>query len=122
MVDSTPYEVSLNQYVATMIPNVINHFVCRLCSNVVFEPKECPHCEQPYCFNCQQIEIATKKEWQCRKCKSKEQLVNMHRVVKEVFDQLIFSCPKCQQKRSYQDMLKHIQSCAGEGQQLPVAS
>ena len=95
MVDSTPEEVSLTQYVPTDIPNVIDHFICKLCNSVVFQPKECSKCEQAYCFNCTQLSIANQKKWKCPKCNSEEPLLDMHRVIKEVLDQLIFKCPKC---------------------------
>jgi hypothetical protein len=38
----------------------------------------------------------------------------MHRVVKEVLEKLIFSCPRCQNvKRTYDEIFKHIQACQG---------
>jgi hypothetical protein len=40
--------------------------------------------------------------------------VDMHRVVKEILDQLIFKCPTCGQKRSFVDMMKHIADCGGQ--------
>jgi hypothetical protein len=39
---------------------LIDHFVCPLCSYIVYEPKECPNCQQLYCFKCQQSAITAR--------------------------------------------------------------
>jgi hypothetical protein len=90
---------------------------------VVFQPKECPRCERCYCFDCINREIAVNKKWKCRnpKCNSEEAVVEQHRVIKEVLDQLIFKCPQCSQKRSYNDMINHLKNdCGAEGGSLPI--
>ena len=44
-------------------------------------------------------------------------LTDIHRVVKEVLEKLVFSCPKCKDvKRNYSEINKHLQSCDGQGQ------
>ena len=58
MVESTPFEVSVSQYVPTEMANVIDHFIYHLCTNVVYQPKECPKCEKCYCFDCVNTHIA----------------------------------------------------------------
>jgi len=36
-------------------------------------------------------------------------LVEIHRIVKEVLEKLVFSCPKCMSvKRTYNEIFKHI--------------
>jgi hypothetical protein len=41
-------------------------------------------------------------------CGSNENLADMHRVVKEVLEKLVFSCPKCMSvKRTYNEIFKH---------------
>jgi hypothetical protein len=46
---------------------------------------------------------------------SNEALSDMHRVVKEVLDMLVFSCPRCMSvKRNFVEINKHIQTCDGK--------
>lgn len=41
-------------------------------------------------------------------------MVDMHRVVKEVLEKLVFSCPKCKDvKRTYTEINKHLIGCDG---------
>jgi glutaredoxin len=43
----------------------------------------------------------------------------MHRVVKEVLEKLVFSCPKCKDvKRTYTEINKHLLNCDGEEQSM----
>ena len=86
MVEATPYEVSISQYTPSEVSTVIEHFICKICKFVVYQPKECPKCEQAYCFDCVNLQIAHDKVWRCGKCKAQDQVVDMHRVVKEILD------------------------------------
>ncbi len=53
-------------------------------------------------------------KWTCVECNSHENVTDMHRVVKEVLEKLVFSCPKCRSvKRTYNEMFKHITTCEG---------
>lgn len=46
---------------------------------------------------------------------AQEQVVDLHRVVKEVLEKLVFSCPKCQKvKRTYTEIFSHMQECDGK--------
>ena len=46
-------EIVSNNYQPTELHSqVINHFECGLCKNIVFQPKECPKCTKPYCHEC----------------------------------------------------------------------
>jgi hypothetical protein len=48
-------------------------------------------------------------------CQDTCKLVDMHRVVKEVLEKLVFSCPKCEQvKRTYAEIQKHVVECQGK--------
>jgi hypothetical protein len=39
---------------------------------------------------------------------------DLHRVVKEVLEKLVFACPRCLQvKRTYTEIFKHAQQCDG---------
>jgi hypothetical protein len=43
-----------------------------------------------------------------------DNVVDLHRVVKEVLEKLIFVCPKCKSvKRNYSDIFKHMEECEG---------
>lgn len=42
-------------------------------------------------------------------------MVDMHRVVKEILEKLVFKCPGCQGKRNYEEMLKHMNNCPNVG-------
>ena len=42
-------------------------------------------------------------------------VVDIHRVVKEVLEKLVFSCPKCNNvKRTYTEIFKHMTECQGK--------
>jgi hypothetical protein len=98
----------------TELTNVIDHFLCRICKLVVFQPKECPKCTSVYCFECNSNFISNKGKWQCIECNSYEPLVEMHRVVKEILEKLVFQCPLCSEvKRTYNEINKHTASCDG---------
>jgi hypothetical protein len=44
-------------------------------------------------------------------------VVDLHRVVKEVLEKLVFSCPKCLKvKRTYTEIFKHMKECDGKDQ------
>lgn len=109
-------EISSTHYHASELHNhVIEHFECYFCKNIVFQPKECPKCTKPYCHECIQNSISQKKRWECPRCKSAENVVDMHRVVKEILEKLIFKCPGCSGKRNYEEMLKHMRTCPNVG-------
>ena len=109
-------EISSNNYVAAELHNlVINHFECGLCKNIVFQPKECSKCTKPFCHECVMRHITAKKKWECGHCGSSENVVDMHRVVKEILEKLIFKCPGCGGKRNYEEMLKHMNNCPNIG-------
>jgi uncharacterized protein (DUF983 family) len=46
---------------------------------------------------------------------------DLHRSVKEILDILIFKCPNCQEKRSYDSMIKHLVECGGGGGRMSHA-
>ena len=53
-------------------------------------------------------------KWQCKDCKSTDPVTDMHRVVREILEKLVFMCPKCLTvKRTYNEVLKHINECKG---------
>eukprot|EP00347_Sterkiella_histriomuscorum_P011771 403371155 len=100
----------------TELPDVIDHFLCKICRLVVYQPKECSRCASLYCFDCSNNLISKNSKWQCvdKKCNSQDPLVEIHRTVKEVMEKLVFSCPKCGgNKRTYNEMVKHIPVCDG---------
>ena len=112
MEGSGSYEVNVQNFVPTELSNVIEHFLCRLCKLVVWQPKECPKCNSVFCHECATRYITTRGAWQCQECMSKDQVTDMHRVVKEVLDMLVFQCPKCQKvKRNYNDIMRHCEEC-----------
>jgi hypothetical protein len=48
-----------------------------------------------------------------------EGVQDIHRVVKEVLEKLVFSCPKCKDvKRNYSEINKHLQNCDGQDQSM----
>lgn len=100
---------------ATELPNVIEHFICRLCSLVVFQPKECPKCNSVFCHECVQADLVKKGgRWKCQECGSIDNVTDIHRVVKEVLEKLVFQCPKCNSvKRTYNEMNTHMRTCDG---------
>jgi hypothetical protein len=54
-------------------------------------------------------------------CQSTENVVDLHRSVKEILDQLVFKCPnQCGNMRSYNEMLKHIKECSGGNNTIEV--
>lgn len=61
-------EVQSSHFVPTELPNAIDHFLCRLCGYVVFQPKECPKCNCVYCHECNCNFIQKQGKWQCREC------------------------------------------------------
>lgn len=96
----------------TELSNVIDHFLCRLCKYVVWQPKECPKCNSVFCHECATRVITTRGQWQCSECMSKDQVTDMHRVAREVLDMLVFKCPKCLKvRRNYNDIMKHCDEC-----------
>ena len=45
---------------------------------------------------------------------SKDNVTDVHRVVKEVLEKLVFSCPRCNSvKRTYTEIFKHMETCEG---------
>ena len=105
-------DIQSSNFVPTELSQAIDHFVCRLCNFVVIQPKECPKCNCVYCFQCNQNQIMQKGKWNCSECNSTDNLVDLHRVVKEVLEKLIFVCPKCKSvKRNYNDIFKHLSEC-----------
>ncbi len=47
-------------------------------------------------------------------CSTPNAVTDMHRVVKEVMEKLVFSCPRCRTvKRTYNEIFKHIENCEG---------
>ena len=84
------FEVQSSNFVPTELTNVIDHFLCRICNFVVWQPKECPKCNSVYCHTCQQKLQGEKGMWQCKECTSKEPVTEMHRTVKDVLDMLVF--------------------------------
>ncbi len=50
-------------------------------------------------------------------CQSTEPVQDMHRVVKEVLEKLVFACPRCMTvKRTYTEIFKHASQCEGKDQ------
>jgi len=110
--EASGYEVQSSNFVPTELTNVIDHFLCRICKYVVLQPKECPKCSSVYCHPCQQKYQSERGMWICKECTSKEQVIEMHRTVREVLDMLVFQCPKCLKvKRNYNEISKHLEEC-----------
>ena len=112
-------DVQSTQFVATELPDIIDHFLCKICNYVVYQPKECPKCSSVFCFECNSGQISKMGKWKCPTCQSQDNLTDIHRVVKEVLEKLVFSCPKCKDvKRNYSEINKHLQSCDGQDQSM----
>lgn len=48
-----------------------------------------------------------------------DSVTDVHRVVKEILDAMVFACPKCQTtKRNYHEIFKHISTCEGKDAQM----
>lgn len=81
---------------------------------MVFQPKECPKCASVYCHDCNQKYIEKHGKWCCGECRDNTPLTEMHRVVREVLEKLVFQCPKCASvKLSYAEIYKHSAACDG---------
>jgi hypothetical protein len=37
-------DIQSSSFMPTELPMVIDHFICKICGFVVFQPKECPKC------------------------------------------------------------------------------
>lgn len=117
-------EVQSSNFQATELPNVIDHFLCKACSFVVYQPKECSKCSSVYCHECSQ-QLVTKNagRWKCLECQDTNKVIDMHRVVKEVLEKLVFKCPKCDKvKRTYNEIFKHMETCDGGAGSAPLPS
>lgn len=111
-------EIGTNNFVATELPTAVDHFICRICKFIVYQPKECPKCNSVYCHECNTKLIVQKQKWQCPECTSPDAVIDLHRVVKEVLEKLVFQCPKCEKvKRTYTEIFKHMQECDGSKSQ-----
>jgi Galactose oxidase, central domain len=108
-------DVQSSNFVPTELPGAVDYFLCRICGYVVHQPKECPKCNCVYCFDCNnKFTLSNGGKWQCKECSCTENLTDVHRVVRELLDSLVFSCPKCSSvKRTYNEIFKHASTCDG---------
>lgn len=70
MVDYSEMDIQSGNFMPTELPNAMDHFLCRICQFVVFQPKECPKCNSVYCHECNTRFISTQGKWQCKECMS----------------------------------------------------
>jgi len=87
---SAVIEIGSGNFMPTELAQAVDHFECRICKFIVYQPKECPKCNSVYCHDCNTKMISQKGKWQCVECHSNEPVTEMHRVVKEVLEKLVF--------------------------------
>jgi transcription initiation factor IIE alpha subunit len=92
------------------IAPVADLFVCGLCRFIVTPfPLQCSLCNSLYCEEC----VKNLYKFKCpnRSCKDTAKPEELHRSVREVLEQLHFSCPGCKEDFRYVDAFAHVATC-----------
>jgi len=86
-------------------------FMCKLCKNILIEPKECFECEDLFCSSCIKKKIEKQDECPfCRESPFKEAKFNKQ--LYYILNQMIIKCPfYCEEIFMYEDLSKHLKSC-----------
>lgn len=94
----------------TPIHPLIHHFICKICTNIVRDGKQCYNqkCSVLYCGNCVKQKA---NQWKCPKCSERAIPVEIHNRVLEFMQILRFNCPGCSEQMLYTQIFKHVESC-----------
>ncbi len=88
-----------------------DYYTCKICSNLVIEPKSCSECNDLFCTKC--INYWLSKNNFCPNCKSghfKERSIN--KLIRNFLNNIEIECPlDCKESFKYQFLDKHFERC-----------
>lgn len=86
--------------------------ICKLCSNILLEPKACAECEDLFCNSCLKAKLSEQNECPfCREAPFKE--AKYSKQLAYILNQMVLKCPLgCSAAVSYEDLQSHVKNCA----------
>lgn len=104
--------------------NIEHDATCSICKNIVLDPVECNKCENHYCTRCIQIwKSSTSNTSKCPNKCSNSEFKEPSRFYKNSINKLEFNCEKeCGKVISYEEYVKHVNSCKGNIVPCPTCS
>eukprot|EP00347_Sterkiella_histriomuscorum_P002873 403366466 len=92
--------------------NVEDHFICTVCTGVIYDPLECEICSHMFCKEC-----IDKYESKCPNTCENAKFQKIHRIFKSDLEKLSFKCqnyPRCNVQVKYDEYRQHYDQCIVE--------
>jgi len=102
--------VTENDFRPTSLNRVNHHFLCKMCKNLVWNPRQCANlnCQVLYCSGCCKQGVI-----RCPSCNQNNRPVDINIKLKNFMDMLKINCPGCKNGFIYSQLCKHMEECDG---------
>ena len=87
----------------------ITYLICKICKDVLHNPRECAECEENFCELC--LNDYLKKNKICINSCMEKKIAKSHPLIISKLEKLSFSCLFCQKHILYSSLPRHLSSC-----------
>jgi hypothetical protein len=85
------------------------YLICKICKEVLHNPKECGECEENFCESC--INDYFNKNKLCLNSCMEKKIIKSHPLIISKLEKLLFSCMYCQKHVQNLELPRHLTLC-----------